>query len=385
MNNEIEQYLFDRIEKEDYRGYHLSQHNRLPFNKISIILKLIYKEIKDYKLKIPCGDWKGIKEKECMGYYNLVDFISKQLGFITYNSLKKNIFPDLDKMGFIDRFDKKNEIVITEKRSQIWFFKLTEKAIDFVNESNELEKYKIYLSAIEIIMSKITEEVYFILKKTDKLEIHEYTFFVSDDHLNKETKINFIKKYRKLKKLGQTKFIKKIKNRFKEITLTAIDKSGKKDFMNWFNESLQIFGLLGQLPYFKLINRINISLSTSQLSLNYESFRSQYEKKLYFNYHHLSPRPNFHLHHIVPMEFSTCNEEREVIDNYKNLIYLNKETHNSIPHRNNLLIELVYSNGKLFLKEIEGKQKIELKEFLLDKNNIKEILEYNKKVINLIK
>jgi len=129
MNNKFFYYLKQRITRHDYRGYHLSQHNRLPFEKVCYLLETIYNNIKNKKIKIHVGDWKGIKQ-DCSEYYKIIEYINKSKNFsCTINSLKKNIFPDLSVMGFLDRFDKNNTLVLQGRKSKIYYVKLSDLAV----------------------------------------------------------------------------------------------------------------------------------------------------------------------------------------------------------------------------------------------------------------
>ena len=53
-------------------------------------------------------------------------------------------------------------------------------------------------------------------------------------------------------------------------------------------------------------------------------------KQEYFSRHEVSKRDNFDLHHIVPIHFARNGEEWMLIDNYKNLIYTEREKHKEI-------------------------------------------------------
>ena len=40
--SDIRNYLFSRIKRDDYRGAHVAQHNRLPFGKAASLLSTIH-------------------------------------------------------------------------------------------------------------------------------------------------------------------------------------------------------------------------------------------------------------------------------------------------------------------------------------------------------
>lgn len=385
MNNKFLDYLNDRIKRTDYRGYHLSQHNRLPFEKVCYLLETIYSSIKNKKIKIHIGDWKGFKQN-CNEYYKVIDEIKKNKDFsCSINSLKKNIFPDLTVMGFLDRFNKNNTLLLGNKRSEIYYIKLSDLAITFVNEKSLLKKYKIYINAVEKLVEPILEELFIILfKEFDSVNIYEYTFILSDPNLNTNEKVNLIKEYRKLKKVQQASILSHIQDVFNKINKKAKNKTEKRDFMNWYNESLQVFNLLNQTIYFKTFRKTILMLSISQEILEFVVTRSQKEKDIYFDYHNISKKDIYQLHHIYPISYATSRKDLELIDNHKNLIYISNKIHSKIP-RNNTFIKLEWYQNKLFLVDPINSNKIDItNDCLLNKDKIPELIEYNKNLIEKI-
>ncbi|MCS7232232.1 MAG: hypothetical protein RMJ67_08865, partial [Elusimicrobiota bacterium] len=361
MNNKFLDYLKDRIKRPDYRGYHLSQHNRLPFEKVCFLLDTIYKIIKNKIIRIHVGDWKGNRQN-CDEYYKIIEEINKSnKNFtVTVNSLKKNIFPDLSVMGFIDRFNKKNELLLGDKRREIYYIKLSDLAIKFVEAESLLSKYKIYINSVEKLVEPILEEIFIILyKEFDSVNIYEYTFILSDPHLNIDQKVELIKEYRKLSKIQQAGVLTDIQNSFYKINKNAKDKTEKRDFMNWYNESLQVFNLLNQTIYFKTFRKTILMLSISQEILEFIATRSQKEKELYFDYHNISKKDGYELHHIYPISYATSRKDLELIDNHKNMLYLSKKIHSKIP-RNNTFVKIEYCESKLFLVDPNTNNKIDI-------------------------
>lgn len=385
MNNRFLDYLNNRIGRSDYRGYHLSQHNRLPFEKVCYLLKTIYSKVKNKKIKIHIGDWKGVKQN-CNEYYEIIDEINKSRDFsCTVNSLKKNIFPDLAVMGFLDRFDKNNTLLFGDKRSEIYYVKLSDLAISFVSEKSLLKKYKIYINAVEKLVEPILEDLFMILfKEFDSVNIYEYTFILSDPKLNIDEKVNLIKEYRKLKKVERASILSYIKETFDKMNRKARDKTEKRDFMNWYNESLQVFNLLNQTIYFKTFRKTILMLSLSQEILEFVATRSQKEKELYFDYHNIPKKHGYQLHHIYPIDYATSRKDLELIDNHKNLIYISNKIHSKIP-RNNTFIKIESYQNRLFLVDPVNKKSIEItNDCLLNRDKIPELLEYNKNLIEKI-
>ena len=53
--NNFIQYIIKRIKTQNYRGIHLSQHNRYDFDYVKNIICVIYNEVKNEFFEIPRG------------------------------------------------------------------------------------------------------------------------------------------------------------------------------------------------------------------------------------------------------------------------------------------------------------------------------------------
>lgn len=381
--NKFIKYIFERIQREDYRGIHLSQHNRLPFDKVLEILKTINNIADSSIFDIHIGDWKGKRQKGCETYYRIVDSLKRVIEQGTVNSLKKNIFPDLETMGFLNRYNKKGELVSPKKRETIASVSLTKFAIDFINEKKPRKQYKMYIEATEKLLEPILDELFYLLyREFDSINVYEYMFVVSDEKLTTQEKIDLIKSYRRLKKVQRTKLNQKILQVFEKINKKAINKRYKRDFGNWYNESLQIFNLLNQTIYFKTFRKTILMLSISQEALEFIATRSQKQREKYFEWHNVKRTEGYQLHHICPISYATTRKQLELIDNYKNLIYISNKTHSKIPHDNNLFIKLNVKDGKILLVDpTDGKSLDITNDILVNKKHIKEMLRYNQKLL----
>lgn len=381
--NNFLKYIFERIKREDYRGIHLSQHNRLPFEKVLEILKTIHDIVGTSSFKIHIGDWEGKNQKGCEVYYKIVDSLKKIIEQGTVNSLKKNIFPDLDTMSFLNRYNTKGDLVLPDKREAIDSVSLTKFALDFINEKKPRKQYKTYIEATEKLLEPILDELFYILYgEFESINIYEYMFIVSDEKLSTQEKIDLIKSYRRLKKIQRTKINQDILKIFKDINKKAINKRFKRDFGNWYNESLQIFNLLNQTVYFKTFRKTVLMLSISQEALEFIATRSQNQREKYFEWHNVKRIEGYQLHHVYPLSFATTRRELELIDNFKNLIYISNKAHSTVPHDNNLLIQLVLKNGRILLMNPIDKKFIDITdEIIINKRHIQEMLRYNEKLL----
>ncbi|NCN64802.1 MAG: hypothetical protein GW779_00455 [Candidatus Altiarchaeum hamiconexum] len=356
----------------------------MPFDKVLKILITINNIAGNNRFKIHVGDWKGITQENCDTYYKIVADLKKRLKQGTVNSLKKNIFPDLDVMGFLRRYNMRADRTLKYRRGYIQFVELTDLAKKFINESKLRKQYKIYVEAVERLLEPILDELFFLLyKKFESINVYEYMMVVSDKKLKTESKIELIKAYRRLKKIQQIQIKQDILKKFNEINKEAQNKNEKRDFMNWYNESLQIFSLLNQTIYFKTFGKTTLMLELSQEAFETLAKRSQIQKDKYFEWHDIQKNEEYQLHHIYPISYFTTKKELLLIDDYRNLIYIKNTKHVKIPHDNNLFVKLAYRNDKILLvNPINTLDYMDItNDILININNLSVIIDYNKKLL----
>lgn len=382
--NRFTKYIFERIERKDYRGIHLSQHNRLPFDKVIQILKTIYEFAKESAFKIHIGDWKGKKQENCQIYYDIVDNLAQIIKQCTVNSLKKNIFPDLHTMGFLTRYTKEGTLIKPHERKTVDSVCLTESALSLIHENNPRKQYKMYIEATEKLLEPIIDGLFVLLyTEFESINIYEYMFIISDQNLSNQEKSAIIKSYRRLKKIEKLKINQDIIKKFQEINQTAPDKSYKRDFGNWYNQFLQVFGLLNQTIYFKTFKKTILMLSISQDVLEVILKRSQAQKEKYFSWHKIERKDGYELHHICPLFYASTKNQLNAIDNFKNLIYITKEAHSKIPKD---CIKLVYENQHIKLvNPIDTENYIDVtNQVEINENCITEMINYNIELLEKI-
>lgn len=111
-SNTFVKYIVERVLSNDYRGMQCSQHNRLTFDYFSNLVSVIYDVAGSSIFDIHIGDDKGEKQPQAYTYYKVVDRIKACVGKGAINSVKKNTFPDIARMGFLNRYDKDGEKII---------------------------------------------------------------------------------------------------------------------------------------------------------------------------------------------------------------------------------------------------------------------------------
>ena len=329
-NNMFISYIIQRLQSNNYRGMHISQHNRYNLEVISEILKAIKETCNKNLFVIPPGDYDRTKplEAKFSDFQNIVDVTKAKIGRGTINSIKKNFFPDLEKMGFLDRTR------IPAGRNTVNLCgKLTEDAFELLNTTKLVEKHKMYSDGIDNLLgqqiSELADTIYLSDYAEDIFNVYEFMFIFSDD--TGENKIKLLDAYRDLERYKRNKLISLIDDYATPENFTG-NKKDKRDFHNWKNQAQQILNLLSDTVYFNVYKQ---NRTPKEFSLNsgstgfYQSLqqRKTAPKNRYFQFHGIQKRDDFELHHIVPIKSAKNPVEAKQIDDYRNLIYIHKNIH----------------------------------------------------------
>jgi len=360
-DNQFLSYIVNRIQDGNYRGIHISQHNRYDLDRLTKILVGINEIVADKIFRVPPGDdKKGKLKSDCMEYYNIVKSVKNVAGVGTINSLKKNFFVDFQKLGLLHRFDKnKNEIT---KRSGIYYAQLTPLAIKLVN-SPLVQQYKIFTGALDDLfkdeITRLAEILYYSNYKDTPIGIIEFMLILSDDRLQmSDDKIDLINSYRALKPWQQKKAIDLIKEYCNPKNFRG-DKTKKRDFGNWKNESQQIFSLLKNTVYFD-ITRNSLKLNTGMYGIFTDiqiKRRSLGAKHEYFKQHKIKNKiSTFELHHVIPFSAARNKTEFGLIDHWKNLVYLRNDKHTELTRNRDKNIVLYATEKELDFDDFNKKR-----------------------------
>ena len=342
-------YIVERLQSPYYRGVHISQHNRYDLDYIIKLINIIYQTVGDSFFKIPAGDYSirtGKKDYNIFDYpyyKQIVDMINAE-GKGSYNSVKKNFFVDLERMGLLYRTPDKK------------YAKLTSEAIDLIKsyETNRIRKLtKKFTDLIDEnlfgnFLSQLVEFMW--LYGYEKIDIFEYTFILNDNTITDTYKDILLRDYRTLTAIEKNKIIELIK-KFANPNNFIGDKTQKRDFHNWINESQQIFSLIKFTTYFQVIKEtgvlkliLNTSNETGIFSID-ELKRNQSIRQEYFNIHNVPKLPSFELHHIVPIKIALNKKDMKYIDNVLNLIYIHEFSHKKVHKHNIYKINNINSNA----------------------------------------
>ena len=406
--NKALEYIEKRISSDDYRGLHIFQHYRYDIDYIDIVLKelLNYEnKTKQPFLRIRTADNKKRTDtQEEYDYAIFVSVIKRKTGKATKDSVRKIIFVDCNRMGFINRFDKNKKLINTFTRSVSQYISLTDKGKKFINAKNNKERYFIFSSALYLLVGDLIKilKILMVDYELDYISKWEFMYFVSaindnsDISINIELCVELIKEFRLLSEIDKQSVTKFLKNKMvKDKTLK--NKKKQRDFNNWKNEADEIFLLLSTTVYFEgrkdekgsivklLINNTDTSIDVI-VGGKFVKQRSLQAKNDYYKNHKVSKKNGFELHHIIALEYADNATFYKILDDWKNILYIDAYSHARITQNKNRNIILEAKDNDLSLKDYSN-NKVELKDkdnvmYDINKQNI--LLDYNKKWIKEI-
>lgn len=392
-SNEFLSYITERVLDKDYRGYQCSQHNRLTFDYFSNLISIIYEIAGDNIFDIHIGDDTGELQPQASTYYKIVTEVKKMVGKGTINSVKKNTFPDIARMGFLNRYDK-NGILINESggRKGVYSVGLSKIGVKFAS-TNAFEKIKIFTDGIDKLTKNTASELVEFLYLNDyginSIDILEYMYILSDDRdsISFNDKMKLLIEYRKLNHIEKQKvdyYLKAFCNPNNRKGLA--NKTLLRDYSNWKNESQQIYGLLANSTYFKVEDN-KLILNTGTLGLFDETtIRSSKGKSEYFKKHNIIKNNDYELHHIVPFSKAQNKNDTLYIDDYKNFIYLRKNKHAEFTNslNKNVILKYTSSNPNLLFLNFNDEfiiVNIDKKDALLSVSLLPQMKKYNEELI----
>jgi hypothetical protein len=271
--------------------------------------------------------------------------VNSSTGRTTYNSIKKNFFVDFHRMGLITRYDKNKTPTNPYKRTTIHYASLTYEANKLLDAENIIKKHRIFTDILDknlfnSYLSDLVDLIFNSQYKDDTINIYEFMFIFTDTTLNKPVKL--LDEYRKLKQFKKDKLLKLIQEYASPDNFDG-DKTEKKDFHNWINETQQMFMLLKQTSYFQTDeNNQNIALNIGSYGIfSVDNIkRSDKPKQDYFKLHKQQKVKDFELHHIVAISKARNKQEVDLLDNVCNLIYLHRDKHLEITRNKNTHVYL---------------------------------------------
>ncbi len=399
-NNLFLSYIVDRIQDDNYRGIQCSQHNRLSYSYFKSLIQTIYAKAGDEQFCIHIGDDNGIRQTEATTYYDIVDTIKALEGKGTINSVKKNTFPDLARAGFLYRFDKQGERITesfsvgedknTKRRENVWAVRLSPSGVKFVTAGTEFERRKYYTDMVDVLTRSAATELVELLSTDDRFDtvsMAEFMYILSDDreNIHYNDKLLYLTEYRRMTQEQKDKLTALLKL-YCDPERNHGSKTNARDYHNWKNESQQIFGLLSNSTYFKVVDE-QLLLNNGQYGLFVQKAeRRQKPKDAYFKYHHISKQTGYELHHIIPFSRVQTQLDAQWIDDERNLIYLSSAKHAEFTATRNSNVRTSYSQPILSFLQIDSIDNIitinvERGDAKIAIDRINDMVEYNRRLL----
>ena len=364
-SKECLKFLGERILSDNYRGVQLSQHNRYNVEFITTMLTEMYKLCGEGKMAIRTTDLKKrpFNNADEKTYAKYVNNLCIKLGRCTQDSVRKNFFVDLHRMGFISRYNEKGHPIDPYERSCIKYVSLDTLGLKLVQNANDIfQRNLIYTKGIDKLTNGLANELLDVVSINNELTMTEFQFFISymDVELNghlytKPELVDYMLEFRKLSRFQKQAVSDKITQYCNPNTFAG-NKTAKRDFHNWKNETQQIFMLMDQTILFEKINEaLVVRLGENCLFDDDTKLkRSIKEKDLYFKEHGVSKEPGFELHHIIPLLTARDKNEFAVLDVWQNMVYIDGYTHSKITHTNNKNVGLEFNNDDITLADPSG-------------------------------
>ncbi|WFQ90866.1 Type-2 restriction enzyme MboII [Mycoplasma feriruminatoris] len=403
-SRECLKFLQKRILSDNYRGVQLSQHNRFTSQKIIVMLKVLYELQGTNIMKIRTTDLskRPYNTPDENDYANYINLVNKKIAIGTQDSIRKNFFVDLHRMGLINRYNDKIALNPFD-RKKVTGISISKRGIELISKDDNIkQQYMLYTECINDLMQGFILKLFDIFNYFEYITFDEFLFFVSfiDNKIDGYTYLvedikEFIFDYRKLSIFSKNEVIKRIKEYANPNNFVG-NKINKRDYHNWVNESQQIISLLDQTSFFEYVkskNRIILKVDKPEAFFDEESVteitnfkRSLEEKNKYFKNHGVSKQPGYELHHIIPIFRATDIHHFELIDKWDNLIYIDAKSHSIITYNKTSQMQLeILDNDDVILKDFSNEiHLVKDVNVYYSTNNKQIMLDKNKKLLNTL-
>lgn len=339
MTTDIRSYLQSRIASTNYRGIHIAQHNRLPEEKLVALLTAIHSVVGTKVFAVPPGDDTGVRLVGYAEYYSIlaaIDSAGQEGLSATFNSLKKNHFPNFESMGLLSRGERARTA------------RLTNHAVDILNAESSRKRTKLIGDAMERMFGQsFVDDLHELLQKLDFLNLHEFMLIASDESLDLNDKERLTRAYRRLKRIERLQLHSEMEDRCARTM--SLPKKDKRDWHNWWNEARQIVTMLSVVPGFNVYNDEQVMLAGSAATSMFAPTRSNRAKEEAFDWHGIAKQSGWEMHHIYPVEYATCERDLNLIDAKENLLYIPAAKHRQIPSKGNRSVQFRYDATHVLL------------------------------------
>lgn len=147
-------FLAERIGDDNYRGIQCSQHNRYDDDVIFTILDELHNAAGEEKMIIRTADLKKRPRNlpEEAAYAKYVSTLCNKLGRCTQDSVRKNLFVDLHRMGLLERFNSTGKMLDPYENGTKKYVRISKQGLDFIDKGHTLFERKLrYTRAIDTL------------------------------------------------------------------------------------------------------------------------------------------------------------------------------------------------------------------------------------------
>lgn len=392
--NRALQYIHRRLESDEYRGAHHTQHNRYVMGDVVDILNLLAQHAsEDGTLPIRTTDLskRPLIRPDEKQYTEFCNRVRRKIRKGSPDAMRKNYFPDFHRMGLIDRYDAdRNPVDPYARKKRVKYVALTEMGKKLTSMEN-LDAYFVYSKCIDKLLGGQINTMFRILRdnELDWVDLTEYVFFVSgievepDFGVSAVEAIDLIKDYRSLTH-AQRRMLYETLRKDLEPSMSAPHKPDKRDFYNWINEAQQVFSLLSQTVYFDVSDgRLVLTQARGTAKGLVRMLRSKSQMKNYFQNHTINKKPGFELHHVVPLAWSESEAHFKILDDWRNMLYIDGFSHAKVTQNRNRNVVMDASGEDIILKDLASNiVYLKNKEnTLYDVSKQGMLLDHNKKIL----
>lgn len=394
-------FIDRRVNDKNYRGAISSEHNRYDMDEIYKTLVLLDRHAPNQKLmRIRDTDLekRPANTPEEADYARFCEAVKISVGKGTQDSIRKNIFVDLSRMGLINRYGKDEKCLDPYKKKSTKYVALSSEGKKFISQGDMLNRAFIFTKAIDILLGGYVEICLRLLKEPDykieKITKYEFMLFVSAVDSDTGFKLtlqecaHLIQVYRNSR---LNKAVVEILSYELQPDNFEGDKTDKRDWHNWKNKIDQIYHLLSQSPHFDVAGD-DLTLSTHKIKTKAGAIidvmkRSLAEKDLYFQRHKVNKTPGFEIHHVVPLSWAESPEQYKLFDKWENMVYIDAYRHAIITQNRNRNVEMSIEGQDIKLSDYRGNSIIlsyEEKNILYNPGYQEKMLGYNRELRKVI-
>lgn len=396
-----------RLSFNSYRGMESSQHNRYQIDDVYNILKIL-NDMRPNKglLQIRVGDSSKRPSNlpQERDYAEFCNKAKKITGIGTQDAMRKNLFVDWDRIGLIHRYDNKEQLVPPFSRKTIRYVSMSDIGLQFIKEPNLVHRNFMFSKLLNEFLKGFVQSTLNVITTTSLnfITFDEFMFFVSaiehpDYGITTQKCESLIIEYRALTRIQKKATITELKKKLEPKSFKG-NKKVQRDYANWKNKYVQIWGLFKDLPFFIIDETTKSNANLYLTSSNYtaekysrkDMNRSPQAKVDYFTNHQVNKTYGFELDHIIPLLIAENVQEFHYLDNWKNLLYIDGKTHaiKSQKGSNHMILSQDLSNNNILYLSDTSNDTLSVmngSEGLFNTKFVQKMVSYNSDFLNHIK